>query len=195
MRRFYLQTQDGFGSIYELNSTTDVKYTERGKATDFPVEAGGTSSDNYTETPTTISFSGTITSVGAGVSPEQFSEGIVRLKKTKQLLTVYSVAMLGGTANCLIETLEFTHTPKRGVSGSAISAKVDINFKQVRVANQARVVAIPKKSFEGLLSEKEKSSAGTKRVDGDKDDPNSSSSKVLALFKEYFSSNDDEVAQ
>ena len=196
MKKFYIQTQDGLGRIFELNSTTNVKYKEAGKATEFPVEAGGSSTDNYTETPTTINFSGTITSVGEGMSPEEFSFGLIRLKKNKQLLTVHSVASIGATYNCIIENIDFEHTPKRGVIGSAVSAKVSITFKQIRIANQARVIAIPKKIFEGLLSEKEKAVAGTKKVDGSTDpDKPGLFDNIAAAFKEFFSNDEDSISK
>ncbi|MBV1929643.1 MAG: hypothetical protein KUG81_09055 [Gammaproteobacteria bacterium] len=154
MFRFFLETING--DYYQLNSTTNVKYGEQGSITDHVVEDGSTISDHYKDSPATMSLSGTITSVNTVKSPEQVTQGLIRLKRDKIFVTVYSVAMLQGTKNCLIENVEFEHTDKRPVIDSVISAKVNITLRQVRVGARAKIDEVPKEAIKDYLTPPEK---------------------------------------
>ena len=140
---FFIETGDN--SIFEMDATVDVGYTQSGTVSTYAVEAGFKVSDNYSQDPDTVSFKGQVSEVkfldrrGAKNSSEdsktfsEFESEITDLKKSGEFFSCSFSPRLPALQNCL-----FTSLKMDAVGNSALD--ISFTITQVRVATRAKNV-------------------------------------------------------
>lgn len=137
MSIFYIKTKSG--DIYELTATTDVAFQHRNTNTRFPVESGATITDHSVVENSTFSLSGIITQVVnlTATSPQkgikEYIEGLDKLRKSKELFTVFLDNRLAPYPNCLFTDF----SGSKGVSNGLGSWNINLSIEQVRIVDSA----------------------------------------------------------
>tara|TARA_R110000851_G_scaffold74984_3_gene165298 strand:- start:897 stop:1469 length:573 start_codon:yes stop_codon:yes gene_type:complete len=163
---FFIETADN--SIFEMDATVEVGYTQSGVVSAYAVEAGFKVSDNYSQDPDTVSFKGQVSEVKfltRRVSKnsttdaktfEEFESQITDLKKSGEFFSCSFSPRLPALQNCLFTSLRMEAVGKFAL---------DINFTitQVQVATRAKNVkgVIPAKEYEDTVEAAGKGSGAT----------------------------------
>lgn len=158
MAAFITDTSVTPNIMYQLDATTDIRYTTSGKLTTNPIEAGRNVSDHYIQNQDTVTFSGVLTRVKSKgrsslhiKSPSNYIGSLQFLKNNAVpfTLTLFQEPTLGGfgdsknvikpLTNCIFEELNIR---KQAGAGSS-DLLVDFKAVQASFADQATVTLQP----------------------------------------------------
>ena len=126
----------GFDAVMEWS------VEESARVSSHPVEEGSDVSDNYSEEPVKVSFSGVITPwdfTGKGVqeNPEEFIRKLQKAKKDSSPFDIFLSDDLQPITSCLITRFNYQRTAKEGKS-----ILVDIEAQQVKITSSAEETSI-----------------------------------------------------
>ena len=172
----YIETADN--TIYQLDATTDIKYTDTSKVTQNPISSGGTTSDHVTQNPITVSFTGILTRQKAKGRNSQYvkdsAEYITALQAIKKNAELVKITVMQPTikvgssgekdiidplSSCVITSLNFSKQ-----SGSkAGEVTVSVVATQVILSEQSEVTQakVPTAEFTNDASGKATGAGGT----------------------------------
>jgi len=161
MSQFFIEYRGEGGTVeyFELSVTTDVNLSYMGNPTQHPVEDGTVITDQIQNRNVSLSFQGLITDVkNITIGPiiastddqnqqlitqsqrsvEDNLEGLVRIRNSRRLFSVYYDFRQPPVDNCVFTNLSFDRDPE---TGGAYRASMD--FQQVQLSERARVVTQP----------------------------------------------------
>lgn len=173
MAIFYIKTKSG--DVFELTATTDVAFSHRNTNTRFPVESGSSITDHSVIENSTFSLSGVITEVVnlTKDSPQKgikdYIEGLDKLRKSKELFTVFLDNRLKPYSNCLFTEFSGSKSVVEGLGGW----RIQLGIEQVKLVDQAKaslveVEAVEKPSSTSDAKDAAKDAAGAKKDEGNK---------------------------
>ena len=174
----YLDYKDEGGNAVKLrlSATVTVGYSQKGKVTEYHIEAGAVAGDHYAQEADTISFTGQI-SAFSFFRPEKNKEGktnwttppptslldyetlITRLKQSGEFFKCSFSNNLHPMTNCLFTSLTMTRSAQTGIHAMDVS----FSIKQVQEAAQAGVKAtpVPANQYKDMVEDKKKNSGAT----------------------------------
>lgn len=152
---FFLQTDNGTGTILEMDATLNVDYRLNATPTRYAVEAGANASDHYQRAQPMVSFSGIVSEVkfftpdGPVVTLEDFERALIDLRNGGQFFACSFSQNLEILRNCLFTSLSIRSTPETGPDAREIS----FNIVQVEQAQQAQntVLPVPAERFQDIV--------------------------------------------
>lgn len=173
MAIFYIKTKSG--DVFELTATTDVAFSHRNTNTRFPVESGSSITDHSVIENSTFSLSGVITEVVnlTKDSPQKgindYIEGLDKLRKSKELFTVFLDNRLKPYSNCLFTEFSGSKSVVEGLGGW----RIQLGIEQVKLVDQAKaslveVEAVESPSSTSNAKDAAKDAAGAKKDEGNK---------------------------
>lgn len=173
MAIFYIKTKSG--DVFELTATTDVAFSHRNTNTRFPVESGSSITDHSIIENSTFSLSGVITEVVnlSKDSPQKgikdYIEGLDRLRKSKELFTVFLDNKLKPYTNCLFTEFSGSKSVVEGLGGW----KISLGIEQVKLVDQAKaslvqIDPVEKPSSASDAKDSAKDGTGAKKDEGNK---------------------------
>jgi hypothetical protein len=176
MSIYFIRTSSGV--TYELDSTTEIGYSLKGKATDNPVESGESVSDNYVNKPRLITLKGTISDIKSATlsqstvtkTTEDFLRGLEQVKLNKELFSVHIGNKVGVITDCVFESLVFTQNRVRGSFANIDAFEVSMTIKQIRLASRALLKPLRDPTISDDASEKATGAGASESAKGEKKD-------------------------
>lgn len=161
MSQFFIEfeSESGVVEYYELSVTTDVIINYAGNPTQHPVEDGTVITDQIQNQNVSLSFQGLITDIknvtlGPIITRPQGQnqqlvtqaqrsvadnlEGLVRIRNSRSLVTVYYDFRQPPLENCAFTSLNFERD-----AGTGTSYRASISFQQVQLSERAKLVTQP----------------------------------------------------
>jgi len=104
---FFITSPDG--TIYELDATETVGYSQSGSLTNFPLADGTIGGDNYQNEKDKVTFSGissTFKTSSGMLPPEEYLGGLRNLKRSRRPFTVTFSNVLDPLPFCFFKTID-----------------------------------------------------------------------------------------
>ena len=183
MAIFYIKTKSG--DVFELTATTDVAFSHRNTNTRFPVESGSSITDHSVIENSTFSLSGVITEVVnlTKDSPQKgikdYIEGLDKLRKSKELFTVFLDNRLKPYGNCLFTEFSGSKSVVEGLGGW----RIQLGIEQVKLVDQAKASLVEVEAVESPSSTSNAKDAAKDAAGAKKDEGNKSNLEFAAIRK------------
>lgn len=157
------------GDLFEMDATVQVRYSQKGRPTEYAVASKRKSSDHYVQEPDTVSFSGYVGAVKFArrrdkdlevvETLEGFEKGLRDLKRSGEFFTCTFSQNIPPLKNCVFTNLDMIRSTEDGFH----CIKVDFTIQQVIVSTQAEVTEapIPASAYADIVEESEKGDSST----------------------------------
>lgn len=172
MSIYYIELNDG--TLFSLNSTSNVDLTLPSQISSFPTEEGGFLSDNVVLQPRVITVEGSISDVknlksGNSLTSKESIDLLNKVRDEQQLFTFYYGNDITPLDNCIFDNISISQgrgaTTFTALLGTYSSYNIRFTLKQIRVATVLTQEKIRDEEIEDITKRKKSTNGSTTFAD------------------------------